>query len=148
MKAFAPGLLLTFSLALSTWAVASPSDDVIAAELSRGRALLTGDATALAAVTANDLVYIHSTGKRESKADTLAGIRSGKVAYERFVQSQLNVHLVTPDVAVLTGTIDQRKLGSGKWADLKLLFHAVWRRESGGWKLVGLQTVQPPAPRT
>lgn len=148
MKAFAPGLLLTFTLALSNLAVASPSDDVIAAELVRGRALLKGDATALAAVIADDLVYIHSTGKHESKADVLAGIRSGKVAYERFVPSQLNVHPVTPDVAVLTGTIDQRKLGNGKWTDLKLLFQSVWRRESGGWKLVGLQTVQPPAPRT
>ncbi|MFO1447150.1 MAG: nuclear transport factor 2 family protein [Opitutaceae bacterium] len=144
MKSTLVGLLL-FSLALS--AVAAPSDEVIAAEKARGRALLAGDATALAAVLADDLVYIHSTGKHESKAEVLAGISSKKVAYERFDLSQTEVRLVTPEVAVLSGTIDQRKLGGGKWADLKLLFHSVWRREAGTWRQVSLQTVQPPAPR-
>jgi ketosteroid isomerase-like protein len=146
MKTPLLGLALLCSLALTV--SAAPPDDVIAAERARGRALVAGDATALAALLADDLVYLHSSGKRETKSDVLAGFTSRKVAYERFDLSLLEARLVTPEVAVLTGTIDQRKLSGGKWTDLKLLFHAVWRRDSGVWRQVSLQTVQPPAPKT
>jgi hypothetical protein len=45
---------------------------------------------------------------------------------------------------VLSGKIDQRKVTDGRGADLRLLFHAVWRNEAGAWRLVSLQTALPP----
>lgn len=127
---------------------ATPAEDaVVAAEQSRRAALLAGDAPALAALLADDLTYIHSSGKRETKADAVSGIASRKVAYERFDLDQLKTQIVTEDVVVLTGAIDQRKFSGGKWTDLKLLFHAVWRREAGAWRLASLQTAQPPPPK-
>ncbi|HRE06045.1 MAG TPA: DUF4440 domain-containing protein, partial [Opitutaceae bacterium] len=69
MKTSLLGLVLMCSFALT--GAASPTDDVIAAERARGRALVAGDAPALAALLADDLVYVHSSGKRESKSDVL-----------------------------------------------------------------------------
>lgn len=127
--------------------VADPAAEVIAAEQARRTALLAGDATALAALLAEDLRYIHSSGKVETRADVLDGIARKAVVYERFDLAQLAAHLVTPDVAVLTGAIDQRKFSGGKWGEVRMLFHAVWRRDNGAWRQVSLQTLQVPAPR-
>lgn len=140
--------LAIISTALATAATGSqaPTKAVIAAEQARRAALLSGDASAVAAVLADDLRYIHSNGKLEDKQAVVDGLASKAVAYERFELSGLEPRPITEDVVVLTGTIDQRKRSSGKWSELRLLFHAVWRNESGVWRLVSLQTVLPPAP--
>ena len=117
---------------------------IIAAEQARRVALLSNDVTALANLLSDDLKYVHSTGKRETKHDVLAGLSSKQVAYERFELSGLDAREITADVGVLTGTIDQRKFGNGKWSDVKLLFQAVWRNEAGTWRLISLQTLQLP----
>jgi len=121
-------------------------DAVIAAEKARNVALVGGDVPALADLLSDDLRYIHSTGKLETKLIVLEGIASKKTAYEWMKSTDLVTDEITPNVVVLTGKIDQRKLGGSGWADLVLLFQAVWRNESGTWRLVNLQTVLPPAP--
>ena len=139
--------VLLFSLMILNTVIAQASDAssaIIAAEQSRRAALLSNDIAALDKLLSDDLRYVHSTGKREDKRAVLEGLSSKQIGYERFELSGLDVHSITKDVAVLTGTIDQRKLGNGKWSDAKLLFHAVWRDEGGQWRLVSLQTVMPP----
>lgn len=121
-------------------------DAVIAAEKARNAALVAGDVTALASLLSDNLRYIHSTGKLETKAIVLDGIASKKTAYEWMKTTDLVADEITPDVVVLSGKIDQRKLGGTGWANLVLLFQAVWRNESGTWRLVNLQTVLPPPP--
>jgi len=139
--------ILLFSLMILNTLIARASDassSIIAAEQSRRAALLSNDITALKDLLSDDLRYVHSTGKRENKQAVIDGLSSKQVAYERFELSGLDAQTITKDVAVLTGTIDQRKLGNGKWSDAKLLFQAVWRDEGGQWRLVSLQTVMPP----
>ncbi|HEY0863973.1 MAG TPA: nuclear transport factor 2 family protein [Lacunisphaera sp.] len=117
---------------------------VLAADAVRGDALRRGDATTLATVLSDDLRYIHSNGKFERKSDTVSALAEKKIAFERFETSELNATEIAPGVVVLSGRIDQRKLGNGKWSDAKLLFHAVWRNEGGQWRLVSLQTAMLP----
>ncbi|MBL9214831.1 MAG: nuclear transport factor 2 family protein [Opitutaceae bacterium] len=140
-------LLLGILSASSMQASDSVTRAVIAGEKARNAALLAGDVNAVAAVLADDLRYIHSTGKLESKADILKAVTAKTLAYQRMETLNLNVAEVTPGVAVLTGTIDQRKLTpTGSWTDAKLLFQAVWRLDGGAWRLVAMQTALPPAP--
>jgi len=141
-------LILAASLlaTTATGVAASPTDAVLAAEHARGAALLAGDTATLSALLSNELRYTHSTGKLEDKAAVIQGFTSKQVAYERFELSQLHAQVVTPEVVVLNGSINQRKLGGGKWSDARLLFQAVWRNESGSWRLASLQTAMPPVP--
>ena len=138
---------LLFSFMILTTLVANASDTsspIIMAEQARRAALLSNDVTALNNLLSDDLRYVHSTGKKENKQAVLQGLSSKQVAYERFELSGLDAQTITKDVGVLTGTMDQRKLGNGKWSDAKLLFQAVWRDEGGQWRLVSLQTAMPP----
>ncbi len=118
---------------------------VLAAEKARGAALLAADLKTLGGLMADDCRYTHSSGKVESKKDHLDTFVNG-LRYERFVTSDIHGHVITPDVVVLNGKIDQRKGVAGKWGDLNLFFQAVWRREAGAWRLASLQTALAPAP--
>ena len=140
--------LLFAMLAPLAGASSDPSAGVLAAEAARGQALRSGNAEALATLLSDDLRYIHSTGKVEGKSDAVNALAGRTVAYERFESSELHATVVAPGVVVLTGKIDQRKLSGGKWTEARLLFHAVWRTESGQWRLISLQTALPPAPKS
>src|SRR5688500_15277328 len=73
---------------------------VIRAETGRDAALLKRDAAALAELLAEHLRYTHSNGRVESKADVMAGLHNGLLAYQRLIASDLVAHLIAPDVAV------------------------------------------------
>ena len=118
---------------------------VIAAEKARGAALLAADLKALDKLMADDCRYTHSSGKVETKKDHIDTFVNG-LRYERFDTTGIHGHVVTPDVVVLNGRINQRKGVGGKMADLHLFFQSVWRREASGWRLASLQTALAPAP--
>lgn len=146
MKTPALALLL---LVIVPAALAGPVEEVLKAEQARRTALLNRDAAAIAALLADDLRYVHSNGRVETKDDVVAGLTSGRVSYERFDLSQLEGRAVTADVIVLTGRITQRKVTDGKASDAALLFHGIWRRaKEGSWQLVGLQTAALPPMKT
>lgn len=118
---------------------------VVAAEKARGVAMLAADLKGMDALMADDCRYTHSSGKVESKKEHIDTYVNG-LRYERFITSGIHGHVVTPDVVVLNGRIDQRKGTGGKMTDLNLLFQSVWRREASGWRMVSLQTALVPAP--
>jgi len=117
---------------------------VIVAEQARGIALLAADTNALGRLLADDLRYTHSDGKLETKASHIGSIAGG-LRYARFTTSNLAGQVITPDVVVLTGIIDQRKGLGEKGKDSHLMFHAVWRKKSGAWQLASMQTAIVPA---
>ena len=144
---FCFAMISMFGLASPLFA-ASAEDDAIAAvltaEKARGAALLAADTNAMRTLLADDLRYIHSTGLVETKTTHIGSFVNG-LRYERFVTSNLVGHVITPDVVVITGSIDQRKGPAGRMADNKMIFTAVWRKTDGAWKLAAMQTVIPPA---
>ncbi len=136
--------------ALASSAFAASADDeaiaaVLAADQARGAALLAADTNTLATLLADDLRYTHSDGKLETKSIHIGTIVRG-LRYARFETSNVVGHVITPDVVVLTGNIDQRKGVAEKSKDYHLMFHAVWRKKSGTWQLASLQTADPVHP--
>src|SRR6266702_2937618 len=55
--------------------------DVLRADDQRFDAMRRGDWTALDAALADDLIYVHSTARQESKAEHIANLRAGKPNY-------------------------------------------------------------------
>ncbi|MBM3843910.1 MAG: nuclear transport factor 2 family protein [Verrucomicrobia bacterium] len=126
---------------------ASTPATVVEAEASRQAALLGGDGDLLARVLSDQFVYIHPRGLEETKQEIVAGLRSGKLAYERYEVSGLRVRQVGPESAVVTGQVAQRKRAEVGWRDGVFRFHALWQREEGTWRLVSFQSIIPPPPR-
>jgi ketosteroid isomerase-like protein len=143
---FVSGALLTCVLTASSLLArddASIVAEVIAADQARGTALLAADTQALDRLLADDLFYRHSDGKQETKAIHIGTITDG-LRYERFITSELRGHVISTEVVILTGKIDQKKLKAGKASEGQLMFQSVWRHESTGWRMAGMQTAVIP----
>lgn len=137
-------LLLLLLLTSMTLTASDHTTAALAAEARRGDALRKNDAAALADLLSDELRYVHSTGKIESKPAALSDLAEKRVIYERFLTSELHAAEIAPGVVSIFGKIDQKKFSSGKWGDVRLLFLGVWRNEAGTWRMVSMQTALPP----
>ena len=109
---------------------------LLAVEEQRQRALVLGDTQRLAAILADDLLHIHSTGMAHNKAQFLQHVAQmgGFVAIER----PLPDILLCGDIAILSGETRNtvRLQGSGENVVRHGFSSLVLRRSAQGWQIV------------
>jgi uncharacterized protein (TIGR02246 family) len=117
---------------------------VLQAEEHWARALVTHDTVALAALYAEDIVYVHSDGDRETKAEYIRRIDAGRLKYE-------SVNLVEPkvrvygDAAVVNGLFDVRVISDGTPVNTRVVYLHVYVRQGNAWRMVAHQTTRARA---
>ena len=108
------------------------------------RAMLAHDLVALAGLTADDAVYIHSTGLAETKAEFLDGVRVGLYEYER-VRPESQRFTVSGDMAMVYAVLDFVGGPRGRPHDpTRLITTLVWTRQAAGWRLILRQATRVP----
>ena len=123
------GLLVVVAAAR---AAESPAEIVVRADAARLAAMGKTDGAALAKILSDEIVFIHSDGRSESKADYIKNLTAGDTAYSDLKTTDVNARQIAADVIVLTGAQDMKKKLGPAWSELKLRFISVWRNESGG----------------
>lgn len=124
-------------------AAESPAEIVLRTDLARLEAMRTGDGAALARVLSAEVVFVHSDGRSESKADYIKNLTAGDTAYADLKTADLNARKIAADVIVLTGAQEMRKKLGPTWSEIKLRFTSVWRNEGGTWRMVAWQSMKP-----
>ncbi len=128
-------------------AIARAADASVAAVLraddARLKAMMAGDAAVLAAVFSDELVFVHSDGRRESKREYVKNLTAGDTAYADAKTSDVQAQRVSADVIVLTGAQSMRKKLGAEWSQIDLRFQSVWRDESGVWRMVAWLSMKP-----
>ena len=125
----------------------SASDQVLRAERARTSALVKGDVAALDKLLADDLTYVHATGKVDTKASFLEGIRSGSLRYLAWNLQEMHVRLIG-DAAVLNGKYAVRALDRRVQQDpiaVNVIVLSVYARREGRWQQVAWQTTKEVA---
>lgn len=131
-------------LAWAAPAVESPDvAAVLRADASRLAAMMAGDGAALGRVLSDELVFVHSDGRIESKADYVRNLMAGDTAYTNAKTSELRTQQPSSDVVVLIGRQDMRKRLGAAWSEITLRFLSVWRKEAGTWRMVAWQSMRP-----
>src|SRR3989442_1487719 len=87
--------------------------DVLRADDRRFEAMKKGDWAALDAALADDLIYVHSTARQESKAEHIANLRGGKPHYRGIAPRDRRARVVG-SVGVVNGVSDMHRGGGGK----------------------------------
>jgi hypothetical protein len=89
----------------------------------------------LKSVLDEQLVYIHSNGWTESKADIIADLKSGKLNYlgVKVIESKARIFKGT---AIVTGKGNFNVVMEGKPIELQLMYTEVYQEKKKGWKLV------------
>ena len=146
------------SAAQSNAAQNSVEADVLAVEKARIAAVLARDVKTLERICADDLTYIHASGRVDTKASYIDAIRSDDLHYIAWEPKELHVRAFG-DTAVVNGEYHVRVINRRMQPDpldMNVFILTVYVKRDGRWQQVAWQTtrdvgspavgVPPPAP--
>lgn len=119
--------------------------ELLALEQERRRALIEEDYPRVAKLFADDLVYVHTTGLVQGKADYLEYARSA-VQYLDIERGELLVRFYGEHLAVMTGTQCNtlRKRGGDQSIRGEGFATQVWTFGSEGWQISSFHGTRAP----
>ena len=133
----------TLTAVASAAGMSQAEQAVRTAETQRFEALVKQDVAALKRLMADDLTYTHSSGVRQTKAEYLHDLASGKLVYRAAEANDLNVRIVG-NAAVITGTAKVLVNTGGADRAIELLYTDVYVKRDGRWQLLAWQSTTKP----
>jgi len=125
----------------------TPTTDTqsLAAALEAMRvAMQTANRAALTALAADNLIYAHSSGKTQNKAEFVEGIAGGDSVFVTLSFTDIAMK-ITGDTAIVTHKLaadtNDRGKGPGK-ANIGVML--VFQKQAGVWKLLARQAYKIP----
>ena len=124
--------------------VTPSADGLLSAERQLQAAQLAGDVAALDRLLHDRLVAIGPDGARYTKADDLAGHRSGSSVVSELVEEHLELLVAgTTGVTFFIGTVSGTFGGSPMSARLR--YTRTWVHDQAGWRILAAHIAVLPA---
>jgi len=117
--------------------------EVLQADERRFQAMMKGDWTALDAALADDLTYVHSTARLETKAEHVGNLKAGKPHYRGIAPRDRKAR-VQGDVGVVTGVSEMHVENAGKEQRFTVRYLAVYKKAGGQWRMFAWQSTRVP----
>jgi ketosteroid isomerase-like protein len=115
--------------------------DVLRADDRRFEAIRKGDWAALDAALADDLTYVHSTARLESKAEHVANLRAGKPHYRGIAPRERRAR-VHGTVGIVNGVSDMHVERDGKEQRFTVRYLAVYTKAGEQWRMIAWQSTR------
>ena len=124
------------------------ADSVAAQERARIAALEHADLTALEKILADELTYVHASGKTDTKTSFLAAIRSGDLHYISWQAKSMHVRALGSAAALIDGeylvrVIDRRV--KPEPFDVNIFFLGAYVKRDGRWQMLAWQSTRDVA---
>ena len=117
--------------------------EVLSADDRRFEAMRKGDWPALEAVLADDLTYVHSTARLESKAEHVGNLKAGKPHYRGIAPRDRRAR-VHGGVGVVNGVSEMHVERDGKEQHFTVRYLAVYAKAGEHWRLIAWQSTRQP----
>jgi ketosteroid isomerase-like protein len=128
-------------MATVTTQVSGVEADVLRADDRRFEAMRKADWAALDAALADDLTYVHSTARLESKAEHIANLRAGKPHYRGIAPRDRKAR-VRGDVGIVNGVSDMHVERDGKENRFTVRYLAVYAKSGADWRMIAWQSTR------
>jgi ketosteroid isomerase-like protein len=118
--------------------------EVMATEESRIAALVRSDVAALDRIMADDVTYVHASGKVDTKKSYLYAIRSGELRYISWQGKHLHVRTLG-DAAVINGEYAVRVTDSRVQSapfEINIFILTVYAQRDGRWQQIAWQSTR------
>src|SRR5262245_24314776 len=124
--------------------------DAIMAEIHkledrRYQALIDSDFEALDKLLSDDLVYTHSTGQSDTRAEYIGLCKKGVFRYRK-IERPIERIQVYGETVVVTGRVKMDAIIEGNAKLLNSRYTNVWVKGAKGWQMVAWQSTPIPAP--
>jgi len=139
MKNLMPIVLLHLFTSTS---IQAQSKNVLENEQIRFQRMVAKDTSGLSMMLGDDLLYIHSNGHKETKAEHLKAVGSGTITYlemEPVGQPALRKFHKT---AYTFGELNVRGIVNGNPFDIVLHYSALYKKQRGRWILLNWQSTK------
>jgi len=117
--------------------------EVLSADDRRFEAMRKGDWPALEAVLADDLTYVHSTARLESKAEHVGNLKAGKPNYRGIAPRDRKVRVVG-GVGIVNGVSEMHVESAGKEQRFTIRYLAVYAKAGATWRMTAWQSTKVP----
>jgi ketosteroid isomerase-like protein len=117
--------------------------DVLRADDCRFEAMRRGDWAGLDAALADDLTYVHSTARLESKAEHIANLRAGKPHYRGIAPRERHAR-VHGGVGIVNGVSEMHVERDGKEQRFTVRYLAVYQKAGEQWRMIAWQSTRQP----
>ena len=114
-------------------------NEIISLEKRRIEAMTNQDAEDLDEILADDLIYTHSSGRTETKAEFITNATSGAIRYRALSQEDVTVRRFG-DTAIVTGHVESSN-GEKKFP---VRFIDVYVKQGGAWRMIAWQSTKLP----
>lgn len=115
-------------------------------EDKRYEAMKRADREALEQLLADDLTYVHTSGRVETKSQFINSIESGEILYRSIDREDVQVRIYG-STAVVTGLANVNVELRGRVEHLRIRFIDVYVRQNGHWNMVAWQSTRLADPR-
>jgi ketosteroid isomerase-like protein len=117
--------------------------EVLQADDRRFEAMRKEDWPALDAALADDLTYVHSTARFETKAEHVGNLRAGKPHYRGIAPRERTVR-VNGNVGIVTGVSEMHVERDGKDNRFTVRYLAVYAKTAAQWRMIAWQSTRVP----
>ena len=131
---------MTPPVATETTGVAA---EVLSADDRRFEAMRKGDWAGLDRALADDLTYVHSTARLETKAEHIANLRAGKPNYRGIAPRERRAR-VHADVGIVNGVSEMHVENAGKEQRFTIRYLAVYAKAGDDWRMIAWQSTRVP----
>lgn len=121
----------------------APLADIESVERARFSAMTHQDVKALQPMLADDLIYCHSNGRCETKAQLLESIRTGRIRYRSVDILSLRPRTAAGAV-IVNGSIAVDGDMDGEPIKMQMVYMAVYVRRDDQWRLAAWQAARLP----
>jgi ketosteroid isomerase-like protein len=122
-------------------ALSATEAEIRKAEQGWVAAVVKNDFAALDRILGDQLIYAHSTGVIETKAEYLGRLRKGAQKYDAIEHQQLTIR-VYGDSAVAHAKVRMAGQSDTRAFDDRLMMMHLWVKQGGAWRLVAHQTTR------
>ena len=130
-------------MATVTTAPTGIEGDVLRADERRFEAMRKDDWAALDAALSDDLTYVHSTARLESKAEHIANLRAGKPHYRGIAPRDRKAR-VHGNIGVVNGVSEMHVERDGKEQRFTVRYLAVYAKTGEHWRMIAWQSTRVP----
>ena len=117
--------------------------DVLRADDRRFEAMRKSDWPALEDSLADDLVYVHSTARVESKGEHVGNLKAGKPHYRGIAPRDRKVR-VLGGLGIVNGVSEMHVENAGKEQRFTVRYLAVYAKAGNAWRMIAWQSTRVP----
>jgi ketosteroid isomerase-like protein len=119
------------------------TNEVHSADSARRKAMIAADVDRLTQLFAEDMVWIHGTGRLDKKEDLLETISSQKIRYLAIDYTEQSLRVIS-DLVFINGVVNLKLAAGGEVGEVQNRFTIVWKLIDDRWQVVHWQSTSMP----